>query len=910
MPAVLLSETGLIVSFLRYEACGNKNCKLNTGLDYSRRLMTDPILTWIRNHPLLAVVCSCLLMLCVWRPAPSYAQRTDTTTVSGLLRLPAGHYRDGKLHQKLWGRHYRREWNTPVLVRPVLLDTAFGGLTPYEAGGGRQSINLKLHDGSGREYVLRSLDKTFGKALPSVLQGSFVEDIIDDQVTIAHPYSAFTIPPMAAAAGILHCRPILRYLPRQPALDSFNKTFANKLFLLEQRPDGDWSDAANFGNAEKIIGTNKLLEELLDHNDHFVDQKLYVRSRLFDLFIGDWGRHEDQWRWGRHEIGNRKMYQPIPRDRDQAYTLFDGLLTKLVLKAANLDHLQSFDHEIKDLPEYVFPSRHLDRRVANEPDLQDWLSIADDLQRSLRDGLIDSAVRQMPPEVFPISGEEIIARLRSRRDRLPAMAREYYLFLSRHVNVPGSEERELFQVERLNNEETSVKVFPISKDGSIAAAPIYSRVLRLSETRDVRLYGIGGQDIYHVKGKVAEGIKVRIVGGPHRDSIIDESEVADESDGTEIEDDHHNFIRGGNSTQLHLSDDSAAHVYRYDEYRYHKKGMKFSVFYDNPDRLYIGAGYSFRRHMVRKEPWGFEQGLFARYSLSQNAVSLLYEGIFYQLAGKWNLRAFLNQDFVRWTNFYGLGNETLNDREDRRHYQMRSNEFLGSVGLFRNLTPLHRLEGNLFFQSYRVLTTTDRFLADYFAGQEQQAFSRSSFAGVRTGYTYQSVDNPVVPEKGMMFFAGGAYTKGLDRPYKDFFTGSGILQLYVPLPGKFSLSLRAGGTLISGEPEFYQHASIGGSQTLRGYRRDRFWGKYAFYNTNELRWITDVRSYLMNGKAGLIAFVDQGRVWMPGEKSDKMHLGYGGGFLIAPFNFVTASVSYGVSEEEGRFHIRVSRLLQ
>ena len=72
---------------------------------------------------------------------------------------------DRKLsYQKKWGTHYRKEWATPVRVKIVKLDTLAGGLIPYESGGGRQSKSLRLKDKDGREYVLRSIDKSFGKA--------------------------------------------------------------------------------------------------------------------------------------------------------------------------------------------------------------------------------------------------------------------------------------------------------------------------------------------------------------------------------------------------------------------------------------------------------------------------------------------------------------------------------------------------------------------------------------------------------------------------------------------------------------------------------------------------------------------------------------------------------------------------
>jgi hemolysin activation/secretion protein len=100
---------------------------------------------------------------------------------------------------------------------------------------------------------------------------------------------------------------------------------------------------------------------------------------------------------------------------------------------------------------------------------------------------------------------------------------------------------------------------------------------------------------------------------------------------------------------------------------------------------------------------------------------------------------------------------------------------------------------------------------------------------------------------------------------------------------------------------------LGGGQNLRGFHRQRFYGKTSFYNDNELRWIPDVNAYIFKGKIGLIGFVDNGRVWMPSENSNEWHLGYGGGLLISPFNKLSATIYYGISEDDRLIHIRLGR---
>ena len=124
----------------------------------------------------------------------------------------------------------------------------------------------------------------------------------------------------------------------------------------------------------------------------------------------------------------------------------------------------------------------------------------------------------------------------------------------------------------------------------------------------------------------------------------------------------------------------------------------------------------------------------------------------------------------------------------------------------------------------------------------------------------------------------------------------------------FSFAVKNAGTTISGDPEFYQFPNIGQSYNLRGYRRERFSGRTTFNNSLEFRFVDKVRSYIFNGKAGLMAFVDNGRVWMPGEKSNRFHTTYGGGVLLAPFNLVSAAITYGISDEAKLLQIRVGIL--
>src|SRR5690348_5388967 len=79
--------------------------------------------------------------------ASSVAHAQQAQRADSIHKVVAGpEYNRSPLHNALWGQHYRKEWSTPVSVASFYLDTAKGGLIPYEKGGSRQTMSLKLHD--------------------------------------------------------------------------------------------------------------------------------------------------------------------------------------------------------------------------------------------------------------------------------------------------------------------------------------------------------------------------------------------------------------------------------------------------------------------------------------------------------------------------------------------------------------------------------------------------------------------------------------------------------------------------------------------------------------------------------------------------------------------------------------------
>ena len=338
-------------------------------------------------------------------------------------------YEVSDLHRSTWGEHYRALYGIPVKAAVVTLDTLYGGLTPVRMGGGHQSKTLRLADAQGREYNMRALKKSGVKFLQTVvlndknlstedLTGTLPDKLLMDFFTAAHPYAPFTIPELSEAAGIYHTHPKLYYIPKQERLGAYNSDFGDALYMIEERPDDAYTDHPGFGSPDQIESTDKLFEELRKDEENRVDEAAYLRARLFDMLIGDWDRHTDQWRWSEFHRGNKKIYRPIPRDRDQAFSDFDGaLLSTARTLSAPTRMVQRYEPRIRDIEWFNIEPLPMDRVLLQQSKREDYLREALHLQETLTDEVIDRAFSQLPDEIrkHP-STREITEILKQRRD--------------------------------------------------------------------------------------------------------------------------------------------------------------------------------------------------------------------------------------------------------------------------------------------------------------------------------------------------------------------------------------------------------------------------------------------------------------------------------------------------------------
>ena len=809
------------------------------------------------------------------------------------------------LKKVFFGKNYRDVWGTEMEVEVFNIGKEHGGLTPIKMGGGMQTKSLRMEADDGRQYVLRSIEKYTEKAMPPLLRQTVAASIVQDQVSSSHPYGALIVPFLAEAAGIYHTNPRVVYVPDDPLFGEFREKLANTLAVYEERPAKNWQGADQFGDSKDLVNTVEVLEKIQGDNDNSVDQKWALKSRLFDIVIADWDRHDDQWRWASFKEGEGKMYRPIPRDRDQAFFINQGIIPKIVSRKWAMPKIEGFNEKVRWAPGLAFNARNFDRSFLTNLSREDWEEAVAGLQENLTDEAIDHAVNQWPEEVRKLTGEKTAAILKSRRDNLKKPALELFEYLARAVNIVGTDKNEYFEVESPKVGELKVTVSKISEKGNVQQK-IYERIFYSTETNEVRLYGLGGKDMFDISGEANSKIKVRIISGKGHDEVTENSGFTKvlvyDKPATTIN-------KKTNALKPKLSEESEIHTYNRMD---HKYDVLFPLTYwqfNRDDGFFLGGGFIYTKNGWRKEPFSSKHKLSADFAFATNAFNIAYDGIFTDVVGKWDLRllADVRKPFFV-NNYFGLGNDSFFDLENQEinYYRVRFENILYRATLSTDLGahaqfsfgPEHRglsLESqsnNFITSSETDLNTTDLF------------DTNRRYAGLYTNLEVDTRDNKQLTTRGLYWNTEMELLSGINDLSSEYNNIRSSISFFYSFkfPVVVTLGWRVGGAHNLGSlnpSEFYNANTLGGKENLRGYRHTRFYGESSLYNNVDVRIkLFNFRSYLFPAQFGVLGFHDSGRVWYGPENSSTWHHSAGGGFYIAPMGQAVISFSMAFTEEE------------
>jgi hypothetical protein len=821
-------------------------------------------------------------------------------------------YNKGNFHRFLMGDNYRNVWNAEIELPVFDIGFEKGGLEIIKRGGGQQTRSIRMEDKDGKQYVLRSVNKYVEKALAENMRNTIAVDVLQDGISASHPFAALTVPGLADAAGVMHTNPKIVWVPDDPRLGIYRHDIANDVFLFEERPAGNREDIESFGRSEDIVNTAEVIKKTQKDQDYQVDQQAVVRARIFDILINDWDRHDDQWRWASFKKDKNTTYKPIPRDRDQVFFVNEGIGMKLATQKYPMRKFVGFDYEIDDVNGLTFNGRYFDRSFMTEPDMQDWMAIADDIKNSVTNSVIHQSISSLPENIYDSTGAVIEGKLQARRDLLPEYAKEYYLFLSQAVDVVGTKDRELFNVERQENGDTKVRVFALSDKKGKVKQQLYFREFKFDETKEVRLYGLSGKDSFVVEGTGNKGIKVRIIPGKGNDLIVDESKVKGLGKKTIVYDrkDKKNEIVKGSETKLQLSKKKTIDDYNRKQFKHDQNMPLLKVGYNIDDGIFVGGGLKINRYNFRDSTMHKISGTIAFRTL---AFGIAYEGLFTSISQTFDLIIDANFSLPRNVdNYFGLGNQTVKLTDDKAYYRVRYAYAWANPMLKQTINKDFYYAFGPIYQYFKVTDTTGKFIGDYYPQYfDSSAYLPHHYTGMNAKFLLDNRDEEVLPKRGILWETEATGFYSIREDGRNFIKLRSDLRFYLSFrkDPRVVFAFRFGGAVNIGQYEFYHANFLGGKTNLRGFLSNRFAGDQSFYQNTEIRVkLLNVNSYIFNGQTGFLVFNDIGRVWVGGEDSDRWHDGYGIGVWLTPFDFAALTLTYSRSVEENLINFSFSFL--
>ncbi len=842
---------------------------------------------------------------------PQQFPKTYKTSVYDLKKIKKSDF-----FKSFWGKHYRDIYGTEVTAPTALLDTLYGGLKVMRPGGGHQTRSLRLETKDGKEYNMRALKKSAIQFLESTtfkgidgevyFTNTVPDDLILDFYTAAHPYGAFAIPKLAQAAQVFYTTPELFYVPQQKALGKYNKAYGDQLYMIVEKPSKDFKNRESFGYPDDVESTDDLLQKLRSDEDHILDEEAYIRARIFDMLIGDWDRHSDQWRWAEFKNAEgKKVFVPIPRDRDQVFANFDGSLLNLlrsITGAAN--QFGVYGEDITDVAWFNKAGSKLDRALIKRSGKDVWIAQAQFLQNAIDADILNNAFNSIPKEVQDETMEEIKEKFLLRKNNLVNIVERYYEHYMKFQMLTGTDKDDYFEIIRLPKGKTQIAAYRI-KDGEKGDV-LFDRVFDKKETKEIWLYGLDDDDVFVSKGKPDNPILIRVIGGQDEDKYDIEKgrniKVYDNrAEKRKIE------KRGG--AQFRFTKFYETNLYDYQKEKATSGSIGLDVGFNPDDGTTLTARYEKDKNIFLLNPYSRRTQIWVDYQFLTQGFDVRVNKGFASIFSDFNAVVSGRYTSKNYTeNFFGIGNETENmDTSKGLDYNRVNMEiYKGGLGVERESKY-----GSFFQVKYDVNTVRLVKNGDNYINQTLPNFfeERKYFGIPNTTYRYKNYDDVDFPTKGMLFSVTGGAIDDLRSDNLTGFIDSSII-FYNSLTSSNQLVLKTQAKTyitVLDEPEFYQKAQLGGNTGLRGYRDQRFTGDSSLAGSAEVSYTFEkIKTFLFPLTCSVFGGYDVGRVWVKQESSNIWHDSYGGGVVLKWTNAIKGGFSAFNSDEGTRLSFRLA----
>lgn len=807
-----------------------------------------------------------------------------------------------KLYNFFWGKRYREEYSKLITAKVVTLDTLLGGLKPARKGGGTQSRTLRLKAKDGKQYVMRAMKKSASQYIQaSMFKSQYVqkqfentasEELVKDVFTGSYPYAPFIVGKLSDAVLINKLNSKLYYIPKHEALGEFNSEFGDELYLFEEHPaDGnlELKDKNFTGN---IYSTYDVFEKIHTNEDQIIDEKEFIKARLFDMLIGDWDRHQDQWRWLEFKKNDKIVFKPLPRDRDQPFSIMsDGFVLGAAVKLIPLAKiLRKYNEDLEDVKGFNLEPFPLDKAFINHLNEEDWKEQVAYIQKNITDEVIDEAFANIPSELNSQTINQIKFTLKKRKNNLQKIASRYFNLVSKYAVITGTNKKDYFKITALDNNRLEVTIQRKKKE--IISELYFKAIYNAESTKEIWIYGLDDDDTFEVNGENNK-IKIRIIGGQNNDNYI-------VPNGKNVVIYDHkskkNDVSLAKDARVKLSDSYDINTYDFKKVK-NNQNQFIPVLGANPDDGFkIGFNNAFTSYGFERNPFTSQHRLKAAYYFATSGYEVNYKFEIANLTKNVNLELNAAMQSPNFTiNFFGYGNETLNFDEDLElnYNRVKVRSFNFNPKLKWTNKSGASLSLGTSYENIEVHKSPNRFVENN-PELPSYVFNEVQFLGTNLTFNFENYDNKAYPTMGMKTEISVGHKTNLDNNKRSF--------SYIVPEVSFNHKIDGEGRWVfatkfkshinfGNEFELYQAASIGGTDGLRGFRNQRFTGNQSFYQNSDIRYsFSSMKTKLIPIRIGIYSGFDYGRIWLDKEDSKKWHNSYGGGFFINGAELLSANL--------------------
>jgi hypothetical protein len=482
----------------------------------------------------------------------------------------------------------------------------------------------------------------------------------------------------------------------------------------------------------------------------------------------------------------------------------------------------------------------------------------------------------------------------------------------------------------MRSDTTTYRSIVAISDGSVARSgdrdPYFMRTFIPGETKEVRLYANGGDDVATVIGAPTGAIKVRVIGGKGDDVLADsaggKATVLYDADGK-------NMLVTASDTRVDTrpfkpvtprSGFRVGDPWRPDWGS--SKGWGPAFAFKSGAGLVVGAGPRFTSYGFRRLPHQFKAAANVLYGTGNGRLGVELDADYRAENSPRMFRFSSRATQLDVARFYGYGNDTPpafsdESRVDQTIFSFepsfvwqigwRAREWNGNL-LRGDVDTTHKGGLRPMVGEFRVgpvlgWIDPEPTASSLLSTANVVGARNFGFAGAQLGLELDRTDRDPIPSRGWNVSADLAAYPPLMGLDDAFGTATATSALYLPLGGNGThVAFRAGGQLAAGGYPVQFAPAIGGKTTVRGYPWHRFAGDAAVFGGTELRVPVGTVNFFVRSQLGVFGLADVGRVWFDGSSNGGWHTGVGGGFWLSALG---QAVSFAYAHGEApRFYVK------